>query len=410
MLGNKKRKLIYLDHAATTPLDDEVLRAMQPYLSKKFGNASSIYELGMQAKFDIDTARKTIADILEARESEIVFTAGGTESVNLALFGVVRQVISLGFKKPHIIVSAIEHHAVLESAKALKDDGVELTILKVNNQGFVNPKELVKAIKKNTVLVSVIYANNEIGTVQPINELAKVIRKENLKRKQKILFHTDACQASGALDLSVNKLGVDLMTLNASKIYGPKQVGLLYVRTGVKLKPLIYGGGQERGLRSGTENTAGIIGFAKALEIAERLKRLENKRLRTLRNYLITNIKKTIPDAILNGPSVEKDSEKNVLRLPNNINFSFVGIEGEALLLYLDAQGFAVSTGSACASTSLDPSHVLLAIGLDKYDAKASVRITLGRGTKKSDLDALVKVSAPIIKELRRVESINKKH
>ncbi|TSC66287.1 MAG: cysteine desulfurase [Candidatus Doudnabacteria bacterium Gr01-1014_77] len=410
MLGNKKGKLIYLDHAATTPLNEEVVRAMQPYLYKKFGNASSIYELGMQAKFDIDTARKTIADILEARESEIVFTAGGTESVNLALFGVVRQVISSGIKKPHIIVSAIEHHAVLESAKALKDEGIELTILKVNNQGFVNPKDLAKAIKKNTVLISVIYSNNEIGTVQPINELVKVIRKENLKRKQKILFHTDACQASGVLDLSVNKLGVDLMTLNASKIYGPKQVGLLYIRTGIKLKPLIYGGGQERGLRSGTENTAGIIGFAKALEIAERLKKSENKRLRVLRNYLIINIQKTIPDAILNGPSVEKDSEKNILRLPNNINFSFVGVDGEALLLYLDAQGFAVSTGSACASTSLDPSHVLLAIGLNKYDAKASVRITLGRSTKKSDLDALVKVSAPIIKELRRVESINKKH
>ncbi|MEK7652138.1 MAG: cysteine desulfurase family protein [Patescibacteria group bacterium] len=410
MLGNKKRKLIYLDHAATTPLDQEVVRAMQPYLSEKFGNASSIYELGMEAKFDIDTARKTIADIIGARESEIIFTGGGTESVNLALFGVVRQAISSGFKKPHIIVSAIEHHAVLESAKALKSEGVELTILKVNNQGFVNSKELAKAIKKNTVLVSVIYANNEIGTVQPINELAKVIRKANLNRKQKILSHTDACQAVGALDLNVNKLGVDLMTLNASKIYGPKQVGLLYVRNGVKLKPLIYGGGQERGLRSGTENTSGIIGFAKALEIAERLKKSENKRLRTLRNYLISRIQKTIPGSILNGPSVEKDSEKNILRLPNNINFSFVGIDGEALLLYLDAQGFAVSTGSACASTSLDPSHVLLAIGLDKYDAKASVRITLGRSTKKSDLDEFVKVSGPIIKELRRVESLNKKH
>mgnify|MGYP001607006496 CR=1 FL=1 len=410
MLGNKKRKLIYLDHAATTPLDQEVVRAMQPYLSKKFGNASSIYELGMEAKFDIDTARKTIGNILGAREGEIIFAGGGTESVNLALFGVVRQAISSGFKKPHIIVSAIEHHAVLESAKALKGEGVELTILKVNNQGFVNSKELVKAIKKNTVLVSVIYANNEIGTVQPINELAKVIRKENLNREQKILLHTDACQAAGALDLNVNKLGVDLMTLNASKIYGPKQIGLLYIRNGVKLKPLIYGGGQERGLRSGTENTPGIIGFAKALEIAERLKKSENKRLRILRNYLISRIQKTIPGSILNGPSVEKDSEKNILRLPNNVNFSFVGIDGEALLLYLDAQGFAVSTGSACASTSLDPSHVLLAIGLDKYDAKASVRITLGRATKKFDLDQFVKVSGSIIKELRRVESLNKKH
>lgn len=402
MLEHKKKKLIYLDYAATTPLDPSVAALVKVTQEKNFGNASSIYELGMQAKFEIETARKSIADIIGAREREIVFTAGGTESVNLALFGVVRNAIALGVKKPHLIVSAIEHHAVLESAKALNAEGVELSILKTDGFGFVNLKELTRVIKKNTVLVSVMYANNEIGTIEPIAELAKVIRKINLNRKHKILFHTDACQAAGTLDLNVNKLGVDLMTLNASKIYGPKQIGLLYVRSGFQIKPLIYGGGQERGLRSGTENTAGIVGFAKALEISEKLKTTENKRLAILQRYLIKEIKKSISQTVLNGPEI--------LRLPNNINFSFRGVDGEALLLYLDAQGFAVSTGSACASTSLDPSHVLLAIGLNKADAKASVRITFGRATKKQDLVSLLKVLPGLVEELRRVESLNKKH
>lgn len=402
MLEHKKKKLIYLDYAATTPLDPSVAALVKVTQKKYYGNPSSIYELGMQAKFEIEAARKSIANIIGAREGEIVFTAGGTESVNLALFGVVRNAIALGIKKPHLIVSSIEHHAVLESAKALKEEGVELSILKTDHFGFVNPKELAKIIKKSTVLISVIYANNEIGTIEPIAELAKVIRKVNLNRKHKIIFHTDACQAAGAQDLNVNKLGVDLMTLNASKIYGPKQIGLLYVRSGVQLKPIIYGGGQERGLRSGTENTAGIVGFAKALEISEKLKHSENKRLAVLQRFLIKEIKKNIQQAVLNGPEH--------LRLANNVNFSFKGVDGEALLLYLDAQGFAVSTGSACASTSLDPSHVLQAIGLNKEDAKASVRISLGRATKKQDLVSLLKVLPGLVEELRRVESLNKKH
>jgi len=402
MLEHKKKKLIYLDYAATTPLDPKVAALVKAIQEKYYGNPSSIYELGMQAKLEIEATRKGIAEILGAREGEIVFTAGGTESVNLALFGVVRNAIASGIKKPHLIVSSIEHHAVLESAKALKEEGVELSILKTDHFGFVNPKELARLIKKNTVLISIMYANNEIGTIEPITELTKFIRKANLNRKHKIIFHTDACQATGAQDLNVNKLGVDLMTLNASKIYGPKQIGLLYVRSGVQLKPLIYGGGQERGLRSGTENTAGIVGFAKALEISEKLKTKENKRLTVLQRFLIKEIKKSIPQAVLNGPEHS--------RLSNNINFSFKGIDGEALLLYLDAQGFAVSTGSACASTSLDPSHVLQAIGLNKDDAKASVRISLGRATKKQDLVSLLKVLPGLVSELRRVESLNKKH
>ncbi len=402
MLEHKKKKLIYLDYAATTPLDSSVAALVKIAQEKYYGNPSSIYELGMQAKLEIEAARKSIADIIGAREGEIVFTAGGTESTNLALFGVVRNAIASGIKKPHLIVSSIEHHAVLEGAKALKEEGVELSILKTDRFGFVNPKELAKVIKKNTVLVSVMYANNEIGAIEPIAELAKVIRKANLNREYKIIFHTDACQAAGALNLNVNKLGVDLMTLNASKIYGPKQIGLLYVRNGIQLKPLIYGGGQERGLRSGTENTAGIVGFAKALEISEKLKASENKRLAILQRFLIKEVKKNVPEAVLNGPEHS--------RLSNNINFSFKGIDGEALLLYLDAQGFVVSTGSACASTSLDPSHVLLAIGLNKEDAKASIRITLGRATKKQDLVSLLKVLPGLVSELRRVESLNKKH
>ncbi len=401
MLEHKKKKLIYLDYAAATPLGPRVALVMKESFSKNYANASSIYELGMQAKFEIEGARVKIAKMLSAREGEIVFTAGGTESVNLALFGVIRQAMALGIKKPHLIVSAIEHHAVLESAKALEAEGIVLTILKTNNFGFVDPKEVAKNIQKNTVLVSIMYANNEVGTIEPISEISKVIRKANANRKNKILFHTDACQAAGALDLNVNRLGVDLMTLNASKIYGPKQIGLLYVRAGVTLKPLVYGGGQERGLRSGTENTAGISGFAKALEISEKLKAEENNRLKILQGYLIKEIKKRIPKAILNGPEHS--------RLPNNINFSFPGIDGEALLLYLDAQGFAVSTGSACASTSLDPSHVLIALGLSKSNAKASVRITLGRATKKKDLQKLLSVLPGLVKELRRVEWVDEK-
>lgn len=399
----KAKKTIYLDHAATTYLDSKVEAAMRPFWQKEYGNPSSLYVMGMEAKFAIDDARKRIADQIGARENEIIFTAGGTESVNLAIFGVVREAMRHN-KKPHIICSSIEHHAVLESFRALEDEGVDATYLSVDREGFVNTKELIAAVKPNTVLVSIIYANNEIGTVQSISEIAKQLHKKN----PKIIFHTDACQAAGALELNVNKLGVDLMSINGSKIYGPKQIGALYVRSGTKLRPLIYGGGQERGLRSGTENVPEIVGFAAALELAQKNRVKENARLRKLRDHLIQKIQKQIPKAVLNGPDIKSDSEKNPIRLPNNINFSFLGAEGEALMLYLDAKGFAVSTGSACTSTSLDPSHVIKALGRSDADAQASIRITLGKANSKGDLDKLMKVLPPLVKELRRVESLDK--
>ncbi len=401
-LNPRKKKSIYLDYAGTTPLDPKVFAVMKPFLTTEYGNPSSLYYDGVQAKFAVEEARKKISKVLNSKDSEIVFTAGGTESDNMAVFGVVRQYFTNNKRKPHIVISSIEHHAILEPVKALEQEGVEVTYLPVDSEGFVNPKQLVKALKPNTVLVSIIYANNEIGTIQPISELSRAVKKYN----PKILFHTDACQAAGVLNLDVNKLGVDLMTLNGSKIYGPKQTGLLYIRSGVSIKPLIYGGGQERGLRSGTENVAGIVGFAEALEIAEKNKEKENKRLRELRNYFTTKALKAIPNLLLNGPDVKEDSEKNSVRLPNNISFTVLGAEGEAILLYLDAQGIEVSTGSACASTSLDASHVLTAIGRKEKDARSAVRFTLGRETTKKELDFTLKVLPGIVKELRRVEQL----
>ncbi|GAC1412588.1 MAG: cysteine desulfurase NifS [Candidatus Doudnabacteria bacterium] len=395
--ANNKKK-IYLDHAATTYLHEKVVKAMVPYWQKEFGNPSSLYTDGVGGKFAVEDSRAKIAKIINARNNEIVFTAGGTESVNLAVFGVARNYSGSG--KAHIICSQIEHHAVLESFKALAAEGLEITYLPVNEFGFVSTADLQRALRPNTILVSIMYANNEIGTIQRITELSRIIKKSN----SKIIFHTDACQATGALPLDVNKLGVDLMTLNGSKAYGPKQIGLLYVRQGVKLKPLIYGGGQEGGLRSGTENVPAIVGFATALKLAEKNRIKESKRLRELRNYFIKKISIKIPNLLLNGPEIKNDSEKNPERLPNNINFSVVGCEGEALLLYLDAHGIEISTGSACASTSLDPSHVIKALGRTEADARSAIRISLGKVNTKKDLDFVIKTMPGIVSTLRSVE------
>ncbi len=410
----KVKKNIYLDHAATTYLLPEVERAMQPFWREKFGNPSSLYAQGREAKKAIDSARAQIAAILNCRPDEIVFTAGGTESINTAIIGlVVEHLLSAkNPKKPHIITTTIEHHAVLESFAAMKM-GAEVTYVRVDGQGFVDPADVLKAVRPNTILVSVMYANNEIGTVEPIAQIGAQLHKLNLERAKKklpeIFFHSDACQAAGALDLNVQKLNVDLLSLNASKIYGPKQVGLLYVRKGVKIYPIIHGGGQEKSLRSGTENVPGIVGFAKALEISQKNRLKENKRLRLLRNYLIAQILKKVPQAYLNGPSIGSDSEKNVLRLPNNVNFSFPGVEGEALMLYLDSYGIACSTGSACSSTSLDPSHVILKIGRPYEYAHGSMRFSLGRSNSKKDLDYLMQILPDLVAALRKVEQLDTK-
>jgi cysteine desulfurase len=403
----KPTKPIYLDFAATTPVRTEVVRVMNKYLSLEYGNPSSLYSLGQKAKGALEESRKKVAGILNSKDSEIVFTAGGTESINLAIFGVVRNYLKHNKnKKPHIITTTIEHHAVLECYKALEEEGVGVTYLNVDHEGFIDTKQLEKEVKPNTVLLSIIYANNEIGTIQDITTISKVVKGINkerfVKRLPQIVFHTDGCQASSLLDIDVQRLGVDLLTLNASKVYGPKQVGLLYIRTGVPLLPLVYGGGQEKGLRSGTENVAGVAGFALALELAQKEKAKEVKRLAELSKHLYKNILKKIPRAHLNGPDILEQKNEKTFRLPNNVNFSLPGIDGDALVLYLDSYGIASSTGSACSSTSLDPSHVITKLGKGKDFAKSSVRFSLGRNTNKKELDYLLKVLPGLVSELRK--------
>jgi cysteine desulfurase len=399
----RNKKLIYLDYAATTPIDPEVLKLMHRILKEEYGNPSSLYDLGDRAKDKIEEARAEAAGVLNCKREEIIFTAGGTESINLAIQGVVRPLLT-NKQKPHIITTAIEHPAVLETARALKEEGAELTELKTDQKGRVDIRQLLKAIKKNTVLVSVMHANNEIGTIQPIEQIGVEIKKLNKVRHQKnlpqIALHSDACQSGNLLELDVQKLSVDLLTLNSSKVYGPKQVGLLYIKTGTELRSLLYGGGQERGLRSGTENLAGILGFTKALSSAQNNRVKENKRLLTLSSYLHKRIKKEIPGSELNGPALGED------RLTNNLNISFKGLDGEAAVLYLSSYNIAVSTGSACSSIKLDPSHVILQLGKTKADAQSSLRFTLGKWTTKAELDYLMKVLPGLVKTLRETKGL----
>lgn len=371
-------KGIYLDYASTTYTDPKVVKKMILFMTDIFGNPSSLHSFGREAKDAISKARKKVADILGGNPMEIIFTGSGTESINLALFGVAEEYKKYG---KHIIISKIEHKAVLECAKELREKGFEITYLNVNPEGFVDPKELERALRSDTTLVSIMYANNEIGTIEPLNKISKIIRKF---RSNKLfpLLHTDACQAAGALSLRVNDIGVDLLSLNASKIYGPKGIGCLYVNRRVELKPVIFGGGQERGLRSGTENVAGIVGFAEALELSEKMKVKENLRLLKLRNHFFRKIGEILLDARINGPLTN--------RLPNNINISVSGVSGERLVLELDKKGICVSTGSACTAKEAGYSHVLKAIGLDKKYLDGSIRITMGRKTTQKDLNYLL--------------------
>lgn len=387
-------KKIYLDYAATTYIDPRVLQKMRPYLTTAYGNASSLYSLGRQAKAAIEKAREDVAKILGASSREIIFTGSGTESANLAISGIAKAYKDKG---NHIIVSKIEHKAVLESAKKLEKEGFRVTYSNVDSNGIIKLNELKKSLNKKTILVSIMYANNEIGAIQPIKEISQIIKKF---RKENLLpaFHADACQAVGVLSLKVNELGVDLLTLNGSKIYGPKGVGCLYVNKNYKIEPLIVGGSQEMGLRAGTENTALIVGFSEALKLAEKLREKESKRLRKLRNYFTKKILKLIPHCQLNGHPQK--------RLPNNINISFSGIEGESLVLKLDQYGISGSTGSACTSTDLTPSHVLLALGVSEDLAHGSLRLTLGRKTTKEDLDYVLKILPKVVENLRKISAI----
>lgn len=382
------QRQIYLDHAATTYLDPRVKKEMDLILEKVYANPGSLHQFGLKAKELLNQSRAKVAEIINADLSEIIFTSGGTESINLAIKG-----IAFSKGKGHIITSKIEHPAVLRTCEYLEEKGFSATYLEVDKDGLVSVEEVEKAIRKDTILISIMYANNEIGTIEPIAEIGAIAKK------YKILFHTDACQAGGALDLDVKKLKVDLMTLNGSKIYGPKGIAILYKRAEVKMHPLMQGGGQEFGLRSGTENVPAIVGFAKALELAQKEKEAENKRLSGLRDYFIQEVLKKIPKTFLNGHPTK--------RLANNANISFLDVEGESILLYLDQKGIMVSTGSACSSEKLEISHVLDAIGLKHDAAHGSIRFTLGRKTTKEELDYTVKELVPIIKSLRQISPVH---
>lgn len=382
-------KRIYLDNASTTPVRGEVLEAMMPYFTEDFGNPSSIYPLGQRASDAVARSRETIAGLIGAKPREVYFTSGGSESDNWAVKGVARANAKKG---RHIITSSIEHHAVLHACEALEREGFEITYLPVDADGLVKPETLAAALRPDTVLVSVMLANNEMGTVQPIAELARMAHEAGA------LFHTDAVQAFGHEPVNVDDLGCDLLSASAHKLYGPKGAGLLYVRKGVKIANLIDGGQQERGMRASTENVPGIVGFAKAAELAFAEREAEHARQAALRDHAIERIEAEIPFAKLNG--------SRTARLANNVNFSFEFIEGEGMLLQLAARGICVSSGSACTSGSLDPSHVLLAIGLPHEIAHGSLRMTFGRQTALEDVDFAIDSLAKTLANLRMMSPL----
>lgn len=389
-------KQIYLDYAATTPMDKNVLEKMMPYFSDDFGNPSSVHNLGQRAMLAIDETRDKIAKFLNCQPSEIIFTSGATESNNMAIRGVLSHYYATNGKnapKPHFISSTIEHHCVLDTLKSLfKADLIELTFLPVNNEGMVSIDKLQEIIQENTIFVSVMYVNNEIGTIEPIEEIGSLIKELNSQRKNKIILHTDAVQAINYLNCDTQKLGVDLLSFSAHKFYGPKGIGVLYIKKGTPVKVIQTGGAQEFKLRAGTHNVPAIVGLGTAID---EIKNNNSEKIKELRDYLIERVLKEISASYLNG-HLEK-------RSPNNANFRFDNIEGEGLLLSLDMEGIYASTGSACSSGSLDPSHVLLALGLKHEQAHGSLRLTLGKHTTKEDLDFTVDKIKEIVARLREI-------
>ena len=381
MLMNTK---IYLDNASTTPVDERVMKDMRPFFDEKFGNPSSLHSFGQEARVAIDESREKIADFLNCDPKEVIFTGSATEANNIMIKGVIEA-----DDDPHVITTAIEHDAVLET---VKQSGANYSILDVDEDGFVNLKDLEEEINEKTVLVTVMYANNEIGTIQPIKEITELIKTKNKERDKKIHFHTDAAQAAGYLNCDVKELGVDGLTISGHKIYGPKGVGVLFKKRNVKAEPIIFGGGQEDGIRSGTYNTPFIVGIAKAVELLKKEKRKEETE--ELRDYMIDEVLK-IEGASLNGPQKS--------RLPNNANFSFKGVEGESIVMILNQKGIATSTGSACSSKSLEASHVLKAIGLKDLDAHSSLRVSVGRKTTKKEIDKFLKILPTTIERLREI-------
>ncbi|HPN54477.1 MAG TPA: cysteine desulfurase family protein [Candidatus Moranbacteria bacterium] len=395
---------IYLDHAATTPLEPKVLKTMLPYFSEKFGNPMSVHSFGQEAVEAVDNARARIADFFGASPSEIIFTSGATESNNLTINGIIRAYYSVAHKnneRPHIITTKLEHHCVLNACKTVeKDRWAQVSYIAPDKEGIISIQDIEKNIQPNTILVSVMYVNNEIGTVQPIEEIGKMLKKINAERAKKnltrIFFHTDATQAVNYFDCNVNKLAVDLLSMSGHKIYGPKGVGLLYIRKGTPIKRIQEGGEQEFSLRAGTHNVPGIVGLAEAISAINNDQQPKiSKKIQALRDYLIKKVLEEIPNSYLNG-SAEK-------RSPNNANFRFDNVEGEGLVLSLDMEGIAASTGSACSSGTLEPSHVLLSLGLKHEQAHGSLRITLGKNTTKGEINVLIKKLKEIVERLRKI-------
>jgi len=395
---NKKRN-VYLDNAAATKLDPKVLQKMLPSLKDNFGNPSALHKKGREAMDVIFDARKKVAGIFGCQPEQIIFTGSGTESDNMALFGIANAYQKNG---KHIISNKIEHHAVLHPLEKLKKQNFDIKLLSPDKQGQVKAKDILKTLHKDTILVSIMYANNEIGTINNIAEIGRAIlkykQKHGLKPTDPPFFHTDACQAAASQELNIEKLHVDLMTINGSKIYGPKGVGVLFLRKGLKLGSIIFGGSQEFRKRPGTENVANIVGIAEALELAQKNKQKENQRQKKLRDWFISEIQKQIPKTLLNGDATE--------RLPNNTNISFLDVEGESVILYLDEYNISCSTGSACTSASLDPSHVISGLGYPYEYAHASVRFSLGKDTTKKDLQYVLDILKPVVEFLRKVSPI----
>lgn len=391
-------KRIYLDYAATTPADPRVVEAMQPYFSEKYGNPSSIHSFGQETKSAIEAAREKVARLIGAQPEEIVFTSGGTEADNHALEGVA---FANEAKGNHIITTAIEHHAITECGEFLNKRGFQTTLLPVDKDGLGSPEAVAKALTDKTILVSVMHANNEIGTIEPLSEISKLIKTRSTELGTRVYFHTDAVQTVGHLPIKVDELGVDLLSMSAHKFYGPKGVGALYIRKGTKMVPFLHGGGQERNRRASTENVSGIVGMGVAAELALQGMEEENQRLLPLRDKLIKGLLAKIPDSRLNGHATQ--------RLANNVNVSIKYIEGESMLLNLDMEGIAASSGSACTSGSLDPSHVLLAIGLTHEIAHGSLRFTFGSGTTEAEIDKVIEVLPGIVEKLRSMSPLYKK-
>ncbi len=385
---------VYFDYAATTPVDPRVVGAMAAYFSKEFGNTMSLHSFGQAAKQKLEESRQIVADLMGAKPNEIIFTGSATESNNLALKGIAFASARRSPKGEggHIIISSIEHPCIMESAKWLEKQGFKITRLPVNKYGLVSLRDVEKSLTKDTILVSIIHASNEIGTIEPIKEIGKICHKKG------IYFHTDAAQSFGKIPINVNEMNIDLLSASSHKMYGPKGAACLFVREGVRIEPILHGGGQESGLRSSTINIPAIVGFAKACEICKKEMGKEGVRLAKLRDKLINGVLRKIPNSYLNG------HPRN--RLPNNVNFRFDFIEGESMVIQLDLLGIAASTGSACSSVKLEPSHVLLATGLKHEQAHGSLRVTLGRWTTEKEINYFLKVLPKIIKNLRKISPL----